>query len=85
MPWRSKKRRRTGPIGERIRDKFAASRAKGMWMGGWAPLGYEVPNRKLVVVEREAAIVHRIFERFAKTGSALTVARELDAAGEVRA
>ena len=36
-------------IGERIRDKFAASREEGMWMGGWAPLGYGVENRKLVV------------------------------------
>ena len=70
-------------IGERIRDKFAASRKKGMWMGGWPPLGYEVENRRLVVVEREAALVRRIFDRFAKTGSALTVARELNAAGEV--
>ncbi|MGH6895154.1 MAG: recombinase family protein [Geminicoccaceae bacterium] len=70
-------------IGERIRDKFAASRKKGMWMGGWPPLGYEVENRRLVVVECEAAIVGRIFDRFAKTGSALTVARELNAAGEV--
>jgi site-specific DNA recombinase len=70
-------------IGERIRDKFAASRAKGMWMGGWAPLGYEVQDRRLVVVEPEAALVRRIFDRFARTGSALTVARELNAAGEV--
>jgi DNA invertase Pin-like site-specific DNA recombinase len=69
-------------IGERIRDKFAASRRKGMWMGGW-PLGYEVESRRLVVVEREAALVRRNFDRFAKTGSALTVARELNAAGEV--
>jgi site-specific DNA recombinase len=68
-------------IGERIRDKFTASRKKGMWMGGWPPLGYEVAGR-VVVVEREAAIVRRIFDRFARTGSALTVARELDAAGE---
>jgi DNA invertase Pin-like site-specific DNA recombinase len=70
-------------IGERIRDKFAASRKKGMWMGGWPPLGYEVQDRRLVVVEREAALVRRIFDRFAKTGSALAVARELNAAGEV--
>jgi site-specific DNA recombinase len=70
-------------IGERIRDKFAASRKKGMWMGGWPPLGYEVENRRLVVVEREAVLVSRIFDRFAKIGSALTVARELSAAGEV--
>jgi DNA invertase Pin-like site-specific DNA recombinase len=65
-------------IGERIRDKFAASRKRGMWMGGWPPLGYEVQARRLVVVESEAAIVRRIFDRFAKTGSALTVARELN-------
>jgi site-specific DNA recombinase len=69
-------------IGERIRDKFAASRKKGMWMGGWPPLGYEVKDRRLVVVEREAALVRRIFDRFAKTGSALLVARELNAMGE---
>jgi site-specific DNA recombinase len=70
-------------IGERIRDKFAASRKKGMWMGGWPPLGYEVQDRRLVVVECEAALVRRIFDHFAKTGSALTVARELNAASEV--
>ena len=70
-------------IGERIRDKFAASRKKGLWMGGWPALGYEVENRRLVVVEREAALVRRIFDRFAKTGSVLAVARELNAAGEV--
>jgi DNA invertase Pin-like site-specific DNA recombinase len=70
-------------IGERIRDKFAASRKKGMWMGGWPPLGYEIENRRLVVVDREAALVRRIFDRFAKTGSALVTARELNAAGEI--
>jgi site-specific DNA recombinase len=69
--------------GEHIRDKFAASRKKGMWMGGWPPLGYEVQDRRLAVVEREAALVCRIFDRFAKTGSALIVARELNDAGEV--
>ena len=42
-------------IGERIRDKFAASRKKGMWMGGFVPLGYDVKDRKLVVNEAEAA------------------------------
>src|SRR3954464_6996610 len=61
-------------IGERIRDKFAASRAKGMWMGGWAPLGYDVKDRKLVVNEGEAALVWRIFERFVKIGSATALA-----------
>ena len=44
-------------IGERIRDKFAASRRKGMWMGGFVPLGYDVKDRKLVVNEAEAATV----------------------------
>jgi DNA invertase Pin-like site-specific DNA recombinase len=70
-------------IGERIRDKFAASRKKGMWMGGWAPLGYDIKDRKLVVNETEAAAVRRIFERFAKCRSALSVVRELAAEGFV--
>ena len=63
-------------IGERIRDKFAASRKKGMWMGGWAPLGYDVKDRKLVVNEAEAATVRMVFERFLRVGSMtkLTVA-----------
>lgn len=53
-------------IGERIRDKFAASRRKGMWMGGWAPLGYDIKDRKLVVNEPEAKLVRSIFKRFAR-------------------
>jgi len=56
-------------IGERIRDKFAASRRKGMWMGGWAPLGYDIKDRKLIVNEAEAASVRMIFERFVRIGS----------------
>src|SRR5450631_2358271 len=64
-------------IGERIRDKFAASRKRGMWMGGWAPLGYEVRDRKLVVNEIDAKLVRSIFQRFLKTGSATTLAQEL--------
>jgi site-specific DNA recombinase len=55
--------------GERIRDKFAASRKKGMWMGGWAPLGYDVRDRKLVINAREAAHVRFIFEHFARLRS----------------
>jgi DNA invertase Pin-like site-specific DNA recombinase len=50
-------------IGERIRDKFAASRKRGMWMGGWAPLGYEVKDRKLLVNEADAKLVRSIFQR----------------------
>ncbi|MGE3293539.1 MAG: recombinase family protein [Geminicoccaceae bacterium] len=69
-------------IGERIRDKFAASRRKGMWMGGNVPLGYRVEARKLTVVESEAVLVRKIFARFAALGSALKVARELNASGE---
>jgi DNA invertase Pin-like site-specific DNA recombinase len=64
-------------IGERIRDKFAASRKRGIWMGGWAPLGYEVRDRKLIVNEADAKLVRSIFQRFLKTGSATTLAREL--------
>src|SRR3979409_2424285 len=54
-------------IGERIRDKFTASRKRGMWMGGFVPLGYEVKARKLVVNRREAATIRMIFKRFART------------------
>jgi site-specific DNA recombinase len=64
-------------IGERIRDKFAASRRKGMWMGGYVPLGYAVKNRKLTVNEPEAEIVHSIFCQFSKLGSATKLAQEL--------
>jgi len=66
-------------IGERIRDKFAASRKRGMWMGGFVPMGYDVRDRKLVVNDGEAATVRMIFERFAALGSASTLARALQA------
>jgi DNA invertase Pin-like site-specific DNA recombinase len=66
-------------IGERIRDKVAASRKKGIWMGGWAPLGYDVKDRKLIINEAEAAKVRHIFESFAKCGSATLIVRELAA------
>jgi site-specific DNA recombinase len=56
-------------IGERIRDKFAASRKKGMWMGGWAPLGYDIRDRKLIINEAEAATVRALFQRFIRCGS----------------
>src|ERR1700724_2352784 len=67
--------------GERIRDKIAASKKKGMWMGGNVPLGYDVKDRKLVIDEEEAATVRMIFERFLKVGSATLVARALNAEG----
>lgn len=68
-------------IGERIRDKVAASRKKGMWMGGFVPLGYDVKDRKLVVNEIEAKKVRMIFERFVKLGSATTLVRALRTEG----
>jgi DNA invertase Pin-like site-specific DNA recombinase len=68
-------------IGERIRDKFAASRARGMWMGGKVPLGYDVANRKLVVNKAEAVRVRRVFELFIETGSGVETMRRLQTEG----
>lgn len=68
-------------IGERIRDKIAASRKRGIWMGGFVPLGYDVKDRKLVVNDAEAATVRMIFERFLKIGSATKLVTELRAEG----
>ncbi|OSM07384.1 recombinase family protein [Magnetofaba australis] len=62
---------------ERIRDKFSASRKKGMWMGGHPPLGYDVANRRLVINEAEAVTVRMIFDRFIQIGSATDFAKEL--------
>ncbi|MCX7646440.1 MAG: recombinase family protein [Rhodobacteraceae bacterium] len=70
-------------IGERVRDKIAASRARGMWMGGPVPLGYRVENRKLVVDEAGAATVRRVFEGFAELGSATRLLPVLRAEGLV--
>ena len=67
--------------GERIRDKLAASKAKGMWMGGMPPLGYDVIERKLVINEAEAALVRDIFARYAEHGSAAQLVRELQIEG----
>ena len=67
--------------GERIRDKFAASRRKGIFMGGHPPLGYDVRDRKLVMNPAEAALVRLIFRRFLDLGSALLLIRELNAQG----
>jgi site-specific DNA recombinase len=54
---------------ERIRDKIAASKKKGIWMGGVVPLGYQVENRKLVVNPEEAKTVRWLFERYLQTKS----------------
>jgi site-specific DNA recombinase len=67
--------------GERIRDKIAASKAKGMWMGGVVPLGYRVEARQLVVEPAEASNVRRIFEQFVACRSTTDVVRWLAAEG----
>src|SRR4029079_16467724 len=64
-----------------IRDKIALSRKKGMWMGGFVPLGYDVKDRKLVVNEADAKKVRMIFERFVKIGSATTLVQTLRTEG----
>jgi DNA invertase Pin-like site-specific DNA recombinase len=69
--------------GERIRDKIAASKQKGMWMGGLPPLGYDVLDRKLVVNATEADTVRHIFRRYAELRSVLALKEYLDAAGIV--
>src|SRR5246500_2211789 len=68
-------------IGERIRDKIAASKRKGMWMGGVPPLGYRVEDRKLRTIDSEAEIVRAIFRRYAELGSVRLLKQELDARG----
>ena len=66
---------------ERVRDKIAASKAKGMWMGGVVPIGYRAEARSLQPVPEEAALVQRIFERYLALSSVHKLKAELDAAG----
>ena len=68
-------------IGERVRDKIAASKKKGMWMGGVAPLGYAVQERKLVIVPEEADTVRLIFCRYQQLGSVRLLKDELTEKG----
>jgi DNA invertase Pin-like site-specific DNA recombinase len=67
--------------GERIRDKIAASKRKGMWMGGLVPLGYEVRDRQLAIVESEATTVRHIFGRYVELASVRLLKAELDRDG----
>ena len=67
--------------GERVRDKIAAAKKKGMWMGGTPPLGYDVIERKLVINEAEAAIVRRVFKEMVRIGSPTAIAAQLNAEG----
>ena len=64
--------------GERIRDKIAASKAKGMWMGGPVPLGYEVLDRKLVINEKDAQTTKYIFEKYLELGCVRLLKQDLD-------
>jgi site-specific DNA recombinase len=69
--------------GERIRDKIAASKKKGMWMGGLPPLGYDVKDRKLVVNHGEAETVRHIYRRYVELGTVLALKNDLDRDGVV--
>jgi hypothetical protein len=68
-------------IGERVRDKIAASKRKGLWVGGPVPLGYAAVDKKIVVVPAEAEAVRTIFERYLALGSVRALAEELDQEG----
>jgi hypothetical protein len=67
--------------GERIRDKIAASKKKGLWMGGTVPMGYDVQDRKLVVNEAEAKHVRLIFDSYLKLGTVTLLAHKLKRLG----
>ncbi len=69
--------------GERIRDKIAASKKKGMWMGGVVPLGYDVKDRKLIVNPAEAETVRFIFRRYLEVGNVRLLRDELERLGIV--
>ena len=66
---------------ERIRDKIAQSKARGMWMGGTPPIGYRPDGRSLAIVEQDAAIVRHIFNRYAELGNVRLLALELVKSG----
>jgi len=67
--------------GERIRDKIAASKQKGMWMGGTVPLGYDVIDRRLAVNQSEADTVREIFRRYLELGSVRLLMEDLNRRG----
>jgi len=68
-------------IGERVRDKIAASKRKGIWVGGPVPLGYASISKKLVVVPEEAETVRLIFRRYLEVGSIRELVQDLDDRG----
>jgi site-specific DNA recombinase len=68
-------------IGERVRDKIAASKRKGIWVGGPVPLGYAAVDKKIAVVPAEAEAVRTIFARYLELGSIRALADDLDRRG----
>jgi DNA invertase Pin-like site-specific DNA recombinase len=68
-------------IGERVRDKIAASKRKGIWVGGPVPLGYAAVDKKILVVAAEATAVRTIFARYLELGSVRALAEDLDRRG----
>src|SRR5216683_4954281 len=69
--------------GERIRDKIAASRRKGFWMGGVVPMGYELRDRRLVIDPAEAEVVRQIYRRYLELGCVRLLKQDLDRRGIV--
>src|SRR5215204_790492 len=69
--------------GERIRDKIAASKKKGLWMGGPAPLGYRIEGKKLVIDPNEAEQVRTVFRRYLELDSLTALMQDLAARGIV--
>src|SRR4051794_31981752 len=68
-------------IGERVRDKIAASKRKGIWVGGPVPLGYAAIDKKLVVIPAQAETVRMIFARYLELGSIRALVEDLDSNG----
>jgi site-specific DNA recombinase len=68
-------------IGERVRDKIAASKRKGLWVGGPVPLGYASSKKKIAIVPEEAETVRLIFRRYLELGSIRLLAQDLDRLG----
>jgi len=68
-------------IGERVRDKIAASKRKGIWVGGPVPLGYAAVDKKIVVIPAEAEAVRTIFARYLELGSVRALAEDVDRRG----
>jgi site-specific DNA recombinase len=69
--------------GERIRDKIAASKKRGMWMGGFCSLGYDIRDRRLVVNQEESKLVRNIYKRYLELGSVRLLKHDLDRRGVV--